>query len=667
MLASLALKPFSDPDWVFQPKLDGMRTLAYVSAGQVRLHSRRMRDMTDQYREITRELEVVAQDLILDGEIVALDESGRPSFQRLQHRIGLTTPARIAAAEPVTYFVFDVLHAGRDVRHLPWEERQQILKAAVPWSDVLRLVPSFPEHGEQVLQTCLDLGFEGVVAKKRGSPYESGKRSAAWRKIKPAIEEVFIVGGYTVGTARDRERTLGALLLGRLREDGSLEYMGHTGIGLDEETLADIRLRLDEVKRVDSPFSPRPALHGRGKPVWTEPRYVAEVRYAYLTEKEGKLREPVFLSLRPRDEPEREIIVGPELREGPLQPSLADRFRHSSRNEVALDVAGEQMQFTGLNRHLWGADGPRKRDLLAYFASVSDWLLPHLMHRPLMLVRFPGGLDKPKIRTKAVSDLDIPVPDFVSTTPVHSETKGTRPYVVCDSIQTLLWLAEVYNLELHVWLSRATRHPDALHLPEHGGEERGPLNYPDAILFDVDPYVYSGAEGPEAEPEFNPAAWKAACKVARQLKALLDELGLPALVKTSGKTGLHVVVPIVRRLDFHAVRLVSRGIATHLARRNEQITLAWSIAERAGKIFMDANQNTYGKTMASIYSPRAAPGAWVSMPIAWDDLDSVHPGDFTLENVPGLLRVSGDLWADFLAPKVELIEVLSTMGGSQTS
>jgi bifunctional non-homologous end joining protein LigD len=664
MLATLAPQPFDDPDWVFQPKLDGMRTLAYVAGGEVRLHSRRMRDITAQYPEITRELQTLDQELILDGEIVALDETGKPSFQRLQHRIGLTTGARIAEAEPVTYFVFDVLHAGRDVRSLPWEERQEILAACLPSGDVVRLVPSFPEHGEQVLQTCLDLGFEGVVAKKKGSAYESGKRSPAWRKIKPAVEESFLVGGYTVGTARDRERTLGALLLGRRRDDGSLEYMGHTGIGLDEETLAEIRVRLDDITQAESPFSPRPSLHGRGKPVWTQPRYVAEVRYAYLTEKQGKLREPVFLSLRPVEEPERELIVGPEQREGAVEPTLADQFRHATRNEVTLQVDGQEMLFTGLNRHLWGPGGPRKRDLLAYFASVSPWLLPHLMHRPLMLVRFPGGLDKPKIRTKAVSDLDIPVPDYVSTTPVHSETKGTRPYVVCDSRQTLLWLAEVYNLELHVWLSRATRHPDALHLPEHGGEERGPLNYPDAILFDVDPYIYSGAEGQGAEPEFNSDAWKAACKVARELKRLLDDLGLPALVKTSGKTGLHVVVPIRRRLDFHAVRLVSRGIATHLARHNEQITLAWSIAERAGKIFMDANQNTYGKTMASIYSPRAIAGAWVSMPVAWEDLDSVHPADFTLESVPGLLRLGGDLWENFLRDKVEVIEVLGRLGGS---
>lgn len=535
MLATPGASAFNDPQWLFQPKLDGIRALAYQNR-TLRLENQRARELTAEYPGVVASLQKLPGRFVLDGEIVALDESGRPSLPRLQSHPG-----------NLHYYVYDLLWLdGRDWTRSALEKRLAELARFLGEREQIRLVPSFPEHGTEVLESCLLLGFGGVVAKKLGSCYESGRRSKNWVEIQPTSSE-----------------------------------------------------------------------------------------------------EAVRVGASPEVE-----LVRPE---GPL-PLLQQL--QTGENTAVLSVEGTTLQVSALRQHLWPQY--RKRDLLLYFARMAPLLLPHLLNRPLMLVRFPRGVAQAKSRSKSISDLNVAVPEFVVTSPVYSETKGSRPYLMCNNLPTLLWLAEIYALELHVWLSRVTRHPDALHLPEHLAEERGVLNYPDALLFDIDPYIYSGSEAPEEEPEFNPKAWQGAVRVARQLKALLDDLQFPALLKTSGKTGLHVLVPITRHLDFHATRALCRAICERLARDNSQITLAWSIEERRDKIFLDANQNTYGKTMASVYSPRAVPGAWVSIPLAWDQLEDTVPTDFNIRTVPD--RFQTDPWQDFLLRKHELVDAFTRVG-----
>ncbi len=300
----------------------------------------------------------------------------------------------------------------------------------------------------------------------------------------------------------------------------------------------------------------------------------------------------------------------------------------------------------------------RKRDLLEYFASIWEFIQPHLRDRPLTLRRFPTGLTGKHFYQKHV---EFPLPDFVDRESLYAaEHDSSGDYVICNNLETLLWLAQMANLELHTWYSRTNPAPDAVGLPRtFDGSlqalEGSVLNYPDFMVFDLDPYLYSGAERPGAEPMLHSEGFARARTAATWLKAVLDELGLTSFVKTSGKTGLHIFVPIVRQFDYDTVRRLSEQICRFVLRLHPaELTMEWSVARRGGKVFLDHNQNTRGKTLATIYSPRAIPGAPVSMPVRWSELDHIYPSDFTLSSVAGRLQRDGDLWRDILDRKNDL-------------
>ncbi len=670
MLPTLADKPFSHPNWLFEPKLDGYRVLAYVYHGDVKLYSRRGLDCSDEYPWLVEAIKCQPyRDIIIDGEIVALDENGRPSFQLLQNRGGDPKP-------PLLYYAFDVLYRdGYDLRGVPLEQRKALLNTSLLPTERLRIVDTFAEHGVTLFDAAKANGMEGIVAKRRDSRYDTGKRSEAWLKIKAFHTDEFVVGGYTAGSG-SRSTTFGSLIVGLFENgDSKLTYVGHAGSGFDDRTLDSLMARLQPLRTTECPFNGEVPTVGRwvrpgkaeGPITWVRPELVAQVKYTERTS-DGILRAPVFMGLR-EDKLAREVesaqaVAAPR---GEAHDEVVQQLQEHTANSLKLVVDGHEIGVTNLNKVFWPEhDGQRaltKRDLLVYYARVAPYLLRHSRDRPLTLVRFPNGIHGGSFYQK---HYEQPLPEFVETVWLWSDhNKGDGEYLMINNLATLMWLGQIADLELHTWYSRVdtTRDGTSLQTTFAGSMENmehSALNYPDFVVFDLDPYLYSGKEKRGEEPELHAAGFEATCQVALWLKEELDGLGLTSFAKTTGKTGLHIYVPITRTLDYHATHSLSETLARYLVQEHPQeVTAEWAVDRRKGKVFVDYNQNVRGKTLASIYSPRVLPWAAVSMPIRWDEVGKVFPTDFTLLTAPDRLAKVGDLWSDILDKKHDLAGLLT--------
>lgn len=344
----------------------------------------------------------------------------------------------------------------------------------------------------------------------------------------------------------------------------------------------------------------------------------------------------------------------------PLVQAVLDQLRQPHLRQ--LQVAEISVAISHPDRVLWPATSTyaaiTKRDLLRYFVNQAEYLLHHLRDRPLTLNRFPTGLTGKHFFQKHI---ETPLPPYVERECLYAEQHDSSGYyTICNNLPTLLWLGQTANLELHPWYSRTASGGDAAGLPRTfsgsvEGLEASVLNYPDFIVFDLDPYLYSGAERHGGEPELHRAGFQRTCEAALWLKAALDEVKLRSFVKTSGKTGLHIAVPILRQLAYDTVRRVAEQICRYVMHQHpREVTMEWSVDRRRGKIFLDYNQNTRGKTLASVYSPRALPGALVSVPLDWREIGHVYPTDFTVTNVHERLERVGDLWQTILEAKNDL-------------
>ena len=616
---------------------------------------------------------------MLDGEIVALGSDGRPSFNALQNRAQLKSAAEIAAAQrasPVVLVCFDLLHfAGLNLRAAPYRDRHRYLSQCLLPGAHLQLVHSSAD-AEQLYAAALEHGFEGIVAKRLDSPYREGRRSGDWLKLKETQSGEFLIGGYTRGNGA--RAPLGALLLG-YREGKALRYAGHVGSGLDEASIAALLERSAKLKRADSPFAEPPPLH---RPTtWLTPRLVAEVSYSEWTPA-GALRAPVFRRLRDDIDPQRVrgrrgeradagVTVDRSVRdhttraadaETALVAEVLEQLQNPAK-AMQLKVGDAPIGLSHLDRVYWPEAGARapavtKRDFLRYLARAGRFMLPHLAARPLTMIRMPEGIHGERFFQKHWSQS---LPEFVESVTVFSEHRDEQHrYLLANNLPTLLWLGQVGTLEFHVWHSRAQPAPEAAGAKTDYSSslavlESSILNYPDYLVFDIDPYIYSGKEAPGAEPELNKRGFAGGKRVAFWLRALLMEMSLEAVVKTSGKTGLHVFVPIVRSVTFDEARHICETVGRHLMRAHpKDITMEWAVEKRTGKIFIDYNMNVRGKTLNVAYSPRGVPGAPVSMPLTWEELEAAEPMDFTINNVPARLEKNGDRWHDVLELKQSL-------------
>jgi bifunctional non-homologous end joining protein LigD len=682
MLAETGERPFNDPDWCWEPKLDGYRVLAFVDGRGVRLRSRRDLDLSASFPRLAAELRAQAVDgMVLDGELVAFDPGGRPSFNALQNRVQLKTEREIAAADrsvTAILYCFDLLYfAGVDLRKSPYRDRRRYLAQCLLPSPLVQLVHA-DDDGLTLQQAALGSGFEGIIGKRKDSRYEAGRRSASWLKVKPSQSAEFVVGGYTRG--KGARAALGALLVG-CWQDGRLHFASHVGSGFDDRTLAELKKRLAPLARDTCPFDRQPELPN--PTTWVEPVLVAEVQFHSWTD-DGHLRHPIFVRLRDDVDPKsvRRVEVRPPSPSGLRRAGPAGEAPRaggevdavlaqleSPKNDFHLAIGPHRIRLTNLDRVYWPADAAlkqpalTKRDLLRYFTQVSPLMLPHLADRPLTLIRMPDGIQGQRFFQK---HWEQERPPFVQTMIVYSSHKDENHEVLlCDNLPTLLWLAQSGALELHVWHSRAKVEADAVCKGTDYGTsmqslEASVLNYPDYLVFDLDPYIYSGQEAPGEEPEMNTVAFEKGKEVAFWLRELLNSMSLEPIVKTSGKTGLHVFVPIRRTLDFEAARHVVELVGRHLLRRHpREITMEWSVPKRTGRIFMDYNMNVRGKTLNSAYSPRGVAGAPVSMPLTWEELAGAHPLDFRITNAAARLARTGDRWRDALKRKQSLERALN--------
>jgi bifunctional non-homologous end joining protein LigD len=639
MLAESADAVFDRPGWMWEPKLDGYRVLAFIDRGEVRLLSRKGLDLAKDYPKLGRKLEQQGAPMILDGEVVAFDDEGKPSFHAMQDR---------GTAERAAFYAFDLLHfGGIDLRGFPYRDRRRYLEQCLLPSPLVRLVHA-QEDGVALSRAALDSGFEGVIGKRMDSRYEAGKRSSSWLKVKPVQTADFVIGGYTAG--KGARAPLGAILVGAW-EGKKLRYVSHVGSGFDDKTVVGLRSRLEKLHRKACPFESKPELNA--PTTWVEPKLVAEIEYHSFTP-DGHLRAPVFLRLRDDLDARKVARVSQSKPGNEILQQL-----ETKKNAFTLVVEGRTLKLTHLDRVYWPAEAGlkqpalTKRDLLRYLAQVSPYMLPHLAQRPLTLIRMPEGIGGERFYQKHWRQEK---PGFVETLQVFSShNEGAQEVLVCNNLATLLWLAQSGTLEFHVWHSRATKGPYATEKELDASE----LSYPDYVVFDIDPYIYSGKEKAGDEPELNTIAFEKGKEVAFWLRELLNDMKLEPVVKTSGKTGLHVYVPIKRTIDFDAAKSVCELVGRHLLRKHpKEITMDWKTEKRTGKIFIDHNMNVRGKTLNVAYSPRGAAGAPVSMPLSWEELAKAHPLDFTIANAAEFLAGRGDRWEDVLERKQSLEKVL---------
>jgi len=618
MLAESLDAPFDDPDWLFELKIDGYRMLGSASDGEVQLLTRNGQPSEKRFPEVARALAALPYEhLVVDGEIAASDPAGRPSFQRLQQRARLSRKPDIERAtveNPVSYFVFDLLGFGDlDLRDLPLALRKRFLAELLPRRGPLRVLDHFAERGRQVHDAVREQGLEGLVAKRASSPYRSG-RSSAWRKLRIRAADDFAIVGFS---APKGSRTgLGALHLAWW-VGGELVYAGRVGAGLRDEQLASLRAELDASLR-DGPACAGPLPRGPGHH-WVEPRLVCEVEYAEVT-REGLLRQPAFVRLRDDKSP-RECLC-PERADDEAAPAPAEL--------PAADAADHVVPFTNLDKVFWPDDGTTKGDLIDYYRAISPWLLPYLADRPLVMTRYPDG-----ITGKSFYQKDAPewAPDWVRREQIWSEhAEREIRYFVCDDVESLLYLVNLGTIPLHVWSSRVADLP-----------------HPDWCILDLDP---------------KGAPFGHVVKVARVIHELCEELALPSFPKTSGSSGLHVLIPLAGALTYDQSRTLAELIARLAVQRLPELaTIARRIQSREGRVYIDYLQNRHGQLLVAPFSVRPLARAPVSMPLRWRELNARLSNErFTLHNaLTRMRRLGEDPAAGVLGASADLPRALARL------
>jgi bifunctional non-homologous end joining protein LigD len=697
MLATPVERPFSREGWIFELKYDGIRAMVSVAGDAVRISGRRGGDETSRYPEAQAiRAGIRARQAVVDGELVVLDADGRPSFERLQQRINVSRESdvrRVAAEHPVTFVAFDLVQLeGRDLMTTELRIRKKTLRETIIDSPHVLFAAHVELDGVALFEEARKSGIEGIVGKRADSLYRPGMRTAEWVKVKSWRSQSCVVAGYTAGRGR-RSNQLGALILAVLH-GSHLVHCGQVGTGFDDKTLRDLKERLAPLIvptcRLDkTPRTSEPA-------TWVKPELVCEVRFSEWTS-EGMLRHPAYQRLRtdqtiedtrreitapsptgkapsasaseqrqsrphtrrigpnpeaisakkspggsvgssvagvPRDEdasPSRHTDKPKETRRGgdegppPRQdPDIIESALKTLRTlhgNARWEIAGRRLPLTNLDKVLWPADGLTKRDMIEHYVRMAAYMLPYLRDRPLSMQVFPDGIEGKSFWRK---DKPAHAPTWIDSWMYHGEK--TKTYIVVNEVATLAWVANAGVIDLHPWHSR---------IDDPGA--------PDWAVFDLDP--------------FEPATFHDVIDIAKLVKAALDHYGMHGVIKTSGQTGLQIYVPVRRGPDYAAVRnwVEEVGKAIDQAAPG-RVSWEWAVAKRTGRIRIDYTQNIINKTLAAAYSLRPAPGAPVSTPIAWEELDDpeLRPDRWTIATIAQRIDEVGDLFAPVLHADQEL-------------
>ena len=602
--------PFSSPEWIYELKYDGYRILAARQHGDSRLRSRNGKDFTQLYPEIARAMRALPyDDMILDGELVVLDDDGRPVFQYLQQRFRLRDGAdveRSAIERPATLFTFDLLgFEGYDLRGMPLLERKKLLESLVPRMGPVRYADHVPERGLEMYEKVREMRLEGIIAKKVDSKY-LGRRTGHWLKIVVERTADFVVCGFT--QPRGGRAGFGALHLA-LYDGNQLKYTGRVGTGFHGEQLRELRIALDAMAQPEP--SCTGAIPSDESTTWVRPEWVVEVRFKEIT-RDGLLRAPVFSRLRDDKQPEA-CILGTRDRDGadrdvvgggaPDDVAAVEEPVRTGRQRV---VPRRELQFSNLDKVFWPDEGYTKGDLIEYYRSVADRLLPYLQNRPLVLTRYPDGINGKSFYQKNAPEF---VPRWIRRVSVWSGSSEREiDYFVCDDEDSLLYIANMGAILLHVWPSRV----------DH-------IQNPDFCIVDLDP---------------KGAPFAQVMTLAWAVKALCDEIGIESFVKTTGSTGLHVLLPLGGQCTFDQSRMLAQLIARIIEAEHPDIaTTVRNPAARGGRVYIDFLQNRHGQLLVAPYSVRPLPGAPTSAPLEWSEVNSrLTAQKFNIKNLPKRLR-----------------------------
>ena len=618
MLAKSFEKAFDDEEWVFEIKWDGYRAIADFSKDEPLFYSRNGISFLSKFNKVSQDFENQKYKMILDGEIVAYDENGRPSFQLLQ-QIGDNPNLALV------YQVFDLLWLnGHSTEELPLLQRKELLKDALIETDVIKYSDHIPEKGIDFFNQMKKMQLEGMIAKKADSLYIENSRSSDWLKIKFTNTEEVIICGFT--EPRGSREGFGALILGKYI-DGKMIYSGHTGTGFNHESLNLLHQRLLKLIVKTSPFEKKPKTN---MPVtWVKPELVCEIKYSEIT-KDGIFRHPVFVAIREDKNPE-------EVNEKPkeMKAKTPSKKTTISEKEKEITLNKHKVKLTNQDKIYFPKDDITKGDVVEYYQSVADYILPHLKNRPLSLNRFPNGIEEQSFYQKDASDN---IPDWIKTTQVYSESNDKYiDYIYCNDKATLAYLNNLGCIDLNPWNSS---------LPD--------LEHPDFLVLDLDPSKKN--------------TYDDVIETALQVNEVLKSIKVEGYCKTSGSTGIHVYIPMGGKYDFDQVKDFAHILMKQVHEKLPKITtLERSLQKRDDKkIYLDYLQNRTGQTLASVYSLRPKEGASVSMPLEWEELKpGLRPTDFNIHNALDRIKEKGDLFKPVLCKGIDMMKTLELLQGNE--
>lgn len=637
MLAKLAKEAFDSSDWLFETKWDGYRIIAEIKEGTVRLYSRNGNNLTKRYPLVTKELEAIGHDAVLDGELVMLDNKGIPRFQWIQKYERNKDKGYLA------YYVFDMLELnGYSMIDLPLKDRKSLIKDVIGDSNRVRYSQHIEEKGQKLFKEKNEAGFEGIIAKKRDSKYNPGARSDSWLKIKGTKGQEAIICGYTNSDKSGRK--FGSLLLGVFEEEGSdkLKYIGNVGSGFSQDDQKALMKKFNSLERKTSPFDEEIDSKYRDSQ-WLTPKLICEVHFTEWT-KDGRLRHPVFKALR-HDKEHEKIIREKSAKKAPERIKATNSKKVESNKEKSkntkkdkeeypdsMNAGGKKVPISSPEKLYWKEEGIRKYDVLEYYDSISEYIMPYLRNRPHNLHRHPNGIESDSFYQK---DMTGELPKWGHTVEVHSDSADKNiDYLVCRNMATLIYMANLGCIEINPWLSKEKS-----------------IDAPDYVVIDLDP------------SEKN--SFDEVIDTAQTIKEILDRYKIIGRCKTSGSKGLHIYIPLKPKYDFDQAREFCRVICVLVNRELKKLTtLERSLNKRKGRIYLDYMQNRSGQTLAAPYSLRPKAGAPVSMPLEWGEVKKgLKITDFNIHNALDRVKEKGDIFSDILNKENKIEDIIERMEG----
>lgn len=605
MLCTLVDEPFSREGWLFEIKWDGYRAIGTKHKDEIELYSRRSNDFMAKYPPVVEAMREFTHDVIVDGEIVVVDSDGAPHFEWLQNWNRDPQGA-------LRYYVFDILWCdGRDLRAMPLWQRKQVLKNVLPKGNILYFSDDLETEGLKLFKEMQHRGLEGMVAKRADSPYREKVRGNEWLKVKTHLRQEVVIGGYT--EPRGGRKYLGSLLVG-VYENDEFIYTGHSGGGIPDNQRKLLRDRLGKLERKSSPFIREPKPNA---PVhWVKPELVCEMEFSEWTS-EGYMRQPQFKGMRDDKKP------SDVHKEKPKHTAPTTKPHKSAPN----------VEFTHLDKVFFPKHGYTKGDMIAYYESVAEYILPYLRDRPCSMNRMPNGITGEHFYQKNNEHL----PDWVPSADIFSDSNNEDlHWIVGGKLDTLLYMIQLGCVEIHPWNSRAKN-----------------LEKPDWAVIDLDP---EGA-----------ITFKDVIRVAKTVHAVCEEWKIPAYPKTSGKTGIHIFIPMGAKYSYEQVKNFAHLLVLEVNKREPELTSVERMPnKRKNKIYLDFLQNREGQTLAAPYSLRPSPDATVSMPLHWDEVKpSLKPTDFTIRNALKRMKREGDIWKPVMGKGIDLAAVIRRIDTTQ--